>query len=40
VVTPKRLTKDQRKIMEQLAEIEDKDLSEDSLMDKVRNIFG
>ncbi len=40
LVTPKTLTKEQRKLLEQLAEIEDADFSDESLMDKVRNIFG
>jgi molecular chaperone DnaJ len=40
LVTPKTLTKDQRKLLEQLAEIEDADFSDESLIDKVRNIFG
>jgi len=40
LVTPKTLTKEQRKLLEQLAEIEDVDFSDESLMDKVRNIFG
>jgi molecular chaperone DnaJ len=35
LVTPKTLTKEQRKLLEQLAQIED-----ESFMDKVRNIFG
>jgi molecular chaperone DnaJ len=39
VVTPKSLTKEQRKLMEQLAEVEDQDLSNESFMDKVRSIF-
>lgn len=39
VVTPKSLTKEQRKLMEQLAEVEDQDLSSESFMDKVRSIF-
>jgi molecular chaperone DnaJ len=39
LVTPRSLTKEQRKLMEQLAEIEDIDLSDESFMDKVRNIF-
>lgn len=39
VVTPKSLTKEQRKLMEQLAAIEDQDLSNESFMDKVRSIF-
>ncbi|MFN6962909.1 MAG: molecular chaperone DnaJ [Pyrinomonadaceae bacterium] len=40
LVTPKTLTKEQRKLLERLAEIEDKDFGDESLMDKVRNIFG
>jgi molecular chaperone DnaJ len=40
LITPKSLTKEQRKILEQLAEIEDTDFSDASFMDKVRNIFG
>lgn len=40
LVTPKSLTKEQRKLLEQLAEIEDVDFSDESFMDKVRNIFG
>lgn len=40
VVTPKNLTKEQRKILEQLAEIEDTQFEDQSFMDKVRNIFG
>ena len=40
LVTPKTLTKEQRKLLEQLAEIEDKDFHDESFMDKVRNIFG
>jgi molecular chaperone DnaJ len=40
LVTPKTLTKEQRKLLEQLAEVEELDLSDESLMDKVRNIFG
>lgn len=40
LVTPKSLTKDQRKLLQQLAEIEDIDFSDESLIDKVRNIFG
>lgn len=40
LITPKTLTKDQRKILEQLAEIEDVDFQDQSFMDKVRNIFG
>ena len=40
LVTPKTLTKDQRKLLEQLAEIEDVDFSDESFIDKVRNIFG
>jgi len=40
VVTPKTLTKEQRQLLEQLAEIEDLDFSDESFMDKVRNIFS
>lgn len=40
LVTPKSLTKEQRKLLEQLAEVEDKDFQDESFMDKVRNIFG
>ena len=40
LITPKTLTKEQRKLLEQLAEIENIDFQDASLMDKVRNIFG
>lgn len=40
LVTPKTLTREQRRLLEQLAEIETHDLDDESLMDKVRNIFG
>lgn len=40
LVTPKSLTKEQRKLLEQLAEIEDTDFNDASFMEKVRNIFG
>lgn len=40
VITPKSLSKEQRKLLEQLADIEDIDFSDASLIDKVRNIFG
>ncbi len=40
LITPKTLTKEQRKLLEQLAEIEDIDFRDESFMDKVRNIFG
>ena len=40
LVTPKTLTKEQRKLLEQLAEVEDTEFSDESFMDKVRNIFG
>jgi len=40
LVTPKTLTKEQRKLLEQLSEIEDVDFSDESFIDKVRNIFG
>jgi molecular chaperone DnaJ len=40
VVTPTTLTREQRKLLEQLAHIEEKDLGDKSLMDKVRDIIG
>jgi molecular chaperone DnaJ len=40
LVTPKKLSRDQRKLLEQLAEIEDVDFQDEGFMDKVRNIFG
>src|SRR5258706_3946865 len=40
LVTPKTLTKEQRKLLEQLAQVEDADFSDESFIDKVRNIFG
>ncbi|CAN5476904.1 molecular chaperone DnaJ [soil metagenome] len=40
LVTPKSLNKEQRKLLEQLAEIEDIDFRDASFIDKVRNIFG
>ena len=40
LVTPKTLTKEQRKLLEQLAEVETHDFSDESFIDKVRNIFG
>lgn len=40
VITPTSLTREQRKLLEQLAEVESKDLSDKGLVDKVRDIFG
>ena len=40
VITPKSLTKDQRQLLEQLAEIEDTEFTHESFMEKVRNIFS
>lgn len=40
VVTPTTLTREQRRILEELAQVETKDLEDKGLMDKVRNIFG
>jgi molecular chaperone DnaJ len=40
LITPKTLTKEQRKLLEQLSEVEDKEFYDKSFMDKVRNIFG
>jgi molecular chaperone DnaJ len=40
VMTPKSLTREQRKLLEQLAEVETTDLTDKKLVDKVRDIFG
>src|SRR3989441_11137746 len=40
VVTPTMLTREQRKLLEQLAKIETPDLEDKRLVDKVRDIFG
>jgi len=40
VVTPTSLTREQRRLLEQLAEVENKDLESKGLVDKVRDIFG
>ncbi len=40
VVTPTSLTREQRKLLEQLEAIENKDLEDKGLVDKVRDIFG
>ncbi|QQS41115.1 MAG: molecular chaperone DnaJ [Acidobacteriota bacterium] len=40
LVTPKSLTKEQRKLLEKLAEVEDTDFEDEGFMDKVRNIFS
>lgn len=40
VVTPTTLTREQKRLLEQLAEVETKDLEDKGLMDKVRDIFG
>src|SRR5438067_6068669 len=40
VVTPTMLTREQRKLLEQLANVETKDLEDKKLSDKVRDIFG
>jgi len=40
VITPKTLSKEQRKVLEQLSEVETKDFSDPSFVQKVRNIFG
>lgn len=40
VTTPKTLTREQRRLLEQLAEVETSDLEDKGLMDKVRDIFG
>ncbi len=38
--TPTTLTREQRRLLEQLSEIEDQDLEDKGLFDKVRDIFG
>src|ERR1044071_7441880 len=40
VITPTSLTREQRKLLEQLAKIETQDLQDKRLVDKVRAIFG
>jgi molecular chaperone DnaJ len=40
VITPTSLTREQRRLLEQLAEVESKDLDDKGLVDKVRDIFG
>src|SRR5215203_3884566 len=40
LITPKSLSKEQRKLLEQLADVEDTEFNDESFMDKVRNIFG
>lgn len=40
VMTPTSLTREQRKLLEQLAKIETNDLEDKKLVDKVRDIFG
>src|SRR5258705_1841919 len=40
LVTPTSLTREQRRLLEQLAEVENKDLEDKELVDKVRDIFG
>src|SRR5215203_946038 len=40
VMTPTSLTREQRRLLEQLAEVENKDLESKGLVDKVRDIFG
>lgn len=40
VITPKNLTKEQRKLLEQLAECEDTEFYDKSFMDKVKDILG
>lgn len=40
LITPQTLSKEQRKLLEELAEIEDTQFNDESFMDKVRNIFG
>ncbi len=40
VMTPTNLTREQRRLLEQLADVESKDLTDKKLVDKVRDIFG
>lgn len=40
LITPTSLTKEQRKCLEQLAEVEDLDFEDESFMDKIKNMFG
>jgi molecular chaperone DnaJ len=40
VITPKTLTREQRRLLEQLAQVETKDLEDKNIVDKVRDIFG
>jgi len=40
VITPKSLTREQKKLLEQLSQIETKDLEDKGIVDKVRDIFG
>jgi len=40
LITPKSLTKEQRKLLEQLAQVEDTEFTDESFIEKVRNIFG
>lgn len=40
LITPKSLTKEQRKCLEQLAEVEDLDFEDKSFVDRIKNMFG
>lgn len=40
VITPTTLSREQRKLLEQLAEMDDTEVDDKGLMDKVRDIFG
>src|SRR5438045_441724 len=40
VITPTTLTREQRRLLEQLADVENKDLENKGLVDNVRDIFG
>jgi len=40
VIVPTSLSREQRKLLEQLAEMESQDIEDQGLLDKVRNIFG
>ncbi|MEP6704336.1 MAG: DnaJ C-terminal domain-containing protein, partial [Acidobacteriota bacterium] len=40
LITPKTLTKEQRKLLEKLSEVEDTEFTDESFIERVRNIFG
>jgi len=40
LITPKSLNKEQRKLLEKLATVEDTDFQDEGFIEKVRNIFS